>query len=59
MLVWSRNHDFGISFQNIAISVGIIIGLVFLRQLLVLNENTLLYKAAEKEIAERKRQRRR
>ncbi|HPW72769.1 MAG: response regulator [Methanothrix sp.] len=55
MLVWSRNHDFGISFQNIAISVGIIIGLVFLRQLLVLNENTLLYKAAEKEIAERKK----
>lgn len=55
MLVWSRNHDFGISFQNLAISVGIIIGLVFLRQLLVLNENAQLNKAAEKEIAERKK----
>ena len=55
MLVWSRNHDFAISFNNLSISVGVIIGLVFLRQILVLNENAELYQEAEQEISERKR----
>ncbi len=55
MLVWSRNHDFAISFTNLSIGVGIIIGLVFLRQILVLNENDQLYQEAQQEIAERKR----
>jgi len=55
MLVWSRNHDFAISFNVLSISVGVIIGLVFLRQILVLNENADLYQAAQLEIMERKR----
>ena len=53
MLVWSSNHDFVISFKNLSISVGAIIGLVFIRQIVVLNENTELYQEAQLEIAER------
>ena len=55
MLVWSRNHDFAISFANLSFSVGIIIGLVFIRQIVLLNENAELYQEAQQEIAERMR----
>lgn len=53
MLVWSRSHYFAISFANLSFSVGIIIGLVFIRQIVLLNENAELYQEAQLEIAER------
>ena len=55
MLVWSRNHDFAMSFTSLSIGVGVIIGLVFIRQIIVLNENYELYQEAQQEIADRKR----
>ena len=55
MLVWSRNHDFAISFYNLSVGVGTIIGLVFIRQIVVLNENADLYQEAQLEIEERRK----
>ncbi len=55
MLIWSRDHDFALSFTTLSISVGVIVGLVFFRQIIVLNENSELYGDAQQEIMERKR----
>ena len=55
MLVWSRNHDFAISFGSLSLCVGVIIGLVFVRQMILLNENAQLYREAQLEIAERRK----
>lgn len=55
MLVWSRDHNFAISFGSLSLSVGVIIGLVFIRQMIILNENALLYREAQLEIAERRK----
>ena len=53
LLIWSHKNPIGMSFSTISIAVGIIIGMVILRQILVLNENDRLYKKAQKDIHER------
>jgi len=54
MLIWSRDHHLSLSFGSLSIYVGMIIGLVIIRQILALNENTHLYRNAQEEIKERK-----
>jgi signal transduction histidine kinase/CheY-like chemotaxis protein len=54
MLIISYSHPMAVPFSVLSISVGAIIGLVLARQVLVLRENTILYKDAQDEIAERK-----
>lgn len=53
LLIWSHEDPFGLSFYTISIAVGIIIGMVILRQILVLNENARLYKKAQEDIRQR------
>ena len=53
LLVWSHNHPLAVSFTSLAMAVGVIIGLVVTRQIIVLNENAHLYVEAQEEIAER------
>jgi PAS domain S-box-containing protein len=53
LLVWSHGNPIGLSFASLSWAVGMIIGLVILRQILVLNENVSLYKKAQKDIKER------
>ncbi len=54
MLIWSRDHQYALSFGALSVYVGIIIGLVIIRQVLALNENTQLYSNAQEEIKVRK-----
>ncbi|MCX6673866.1 MAG: ATP-binding protein, partial [Methanothrix sp.] len=54
MLIWSR-YSLPDSFSAFSWGIGIIIGLVILRQIVALDENVHLYKAAQMEIDERKR----
>ncbi|MBN1236306.1 MAG: response regulator [Methanotrichaceae archaeon] len=54
MLIWSRDHPHS-SFSAFSWGIGAIIGLVILRQIVALDENMHLYKAAQMEIDERKR----
>ncbi|MCX6678380.1 MAG: response regulator [Methanothrix sp.] len=54
MLIWSRYH-LSDSFSVFSWGIGAIIGLVILRQVVALDENVHLYKAAKMEIDERKR----
>ncbi|RQW80869.1 MAG: response regulator [Methanothrix sp.] len=54
LLIWSRDHELALSFGSLSIFVGIIIGLVIIRQVLALNENMQLYRNAQEEIKERK-----
>jgi PAS domain-containing protein len=54
MLIWSRYHLTD-SFSAFSWGIGIIIGLVILRQVVALNENAHLYNEAKVEIDERKR----
>ncbi|MDD4653599.1 MAG: hypothetical protein PHQ34_15355, partial [Methanothrix sp.] len=54
MLIYSYNHPFAVPFNILGSSVGIIIGLVIARQVLVLRENVFLYREAQEEIAERR-----
>jgi PAS domain S-box-containing protein len=53
LLVWSYDHPLTVSFTYLALSVGVIIGLVIIRQIIVLNENSQFYIEAQEEIAER------
>jgi PAS domain S-box-containing protein len=53
LLVWSHDNPLAVSFTSLAMSVGVIIGLVVTRQIIVLNENANLYVEAQEEIAER------
>ncbi len=53
MLVWSRDHEMALSFASLSLSVGAIIGLVIIRQILAINENIRLYGKAQKELGER------
>ena len=55
MLIWSHDHDISLSFTTLSISVGMIVGLVIVRQILVLNENAELFSGAQQEIMERKK----
>jgi PAS domain S-box-containing protein len=55
LLIWSHNHSIGLSFSVLSWAVAIIVGLVVVRQILVLNENVKLYHEAERDIRERKR----
>ena len=55
MLIWSHDHEIALSFSALSASVGTIVGLVIVRQILVLNENAELYGGAQKEIMDRKR----
>ena len=55
MLIWSHDHEIALSFTALSASVGTIVGLVIIRQILVLNENAELYGGAQQEIMERKR----
>ncbi len=54
LLVWSRDHVVGLSFNALSWAVAGIIGLVIIRQILVLKENAELIDKAHEEIAERK-----
>jgi PAS domain S-box-containing protein len=53
LLIWSHYYPLALSFSTLAWSVGAIIGLVIMRQILALNENASLYNEAQEEIAER------
>jgi signal transduction histidine kinase/DNA-binding response OmpR family regulator len=55
MLIWAHNNTITFSFTAIMASVGIIVSLVIVRQILLLNENAELYGGAQQEIMERKR----
>ena len=55
MLIWSHKHVLALSFEALSIGVGVIIGLVILRQILAIDENVWLFREAQNEIAERKR----
>ena len=55
MLIWSHDHEIALSFTALSASVGTIVGLVIIRQILVLNENAELYSGAQQEIMERKK----
>ena len=55
MLIWSHDHEIALSFTALSASVGTIVGLVIIRQILVLNENAELYGGAQQEIMERKK----
>jgi signal transduction histidine kinase/CheY-like chemotaxis protein len=55
MLIWDHFSDLALSFAVLSTSVGIIVGLVIVRQILLLNENAELYGGAQQEIMERKR----
>ncbi len=55
LLIWSHDHSIGLSFSVLSWAVAIIIGLVVVRQILVLNENVKLYHEAQQDIRERKR----
>ncbi|MGD0954054.1 MAG: PAS domain S-box protein, partial [Methanotrichaceae archaeon] len=54
LLVWSYNHPLPISPSVLSLGVGGIIGLIIVRQILSLKENTNLYAAAQIEINERR-----
>ncbi len=54
LLVWSHDHPIGLSFSSLSWAVGGIIGLVVVRQVLALNENSALIGEAQQEIMERK-----
>ncbi|MDQ1262287.1 MAG: hypothetical protein QG575_1468 [Euryarchaeota archaeon] len=54
MLVYSYENPLAVPFSILGVSVGLIIGLVIVRQVMVLRENATLYKEAQQEIAERK-----
>jgi len=55
LLVWSHDHTIGMSFVSLSWAVGGIIGMVIIRQLLALDENSRLYRKSQEEIAERER----
>ncbi len=55
MLAWSHEHNMALSFTTLSISVGAIICLVIIRQVLAINENIRLFGEAQQEIIERKR----
>ena len=55
LLIWSHDHSIGLSFSVLSWAVAIIVGLVVVRQILVLNENVKLYHEAQLDIRERKR----
>ena len=55
MLIWSHDHEIALSFTALSASVGTIVGLVIIRQILVMNENAELYGDAQQEIMERKK----
>lgn len=55
LLVWSHDHPLPISFYDLSIAIAAIICIVIARQILVLHENSRLYREAKAEISERKR----
>lgn len=55
LLIWSNYHPLHEEFNVLYWSVGVIIGLLLLRQVMTLQENSQLYVEAREEIAERKR----
>ncbi|NTV27905.1 MAG: PAS domain S-box protein, partial [Methanothrix sp.] len=55
LLIWSHDNHIGLSFSVLSWAVAIIVGLVVVRQILVLNENVKLYHEAQMDIKERKR----
>jgi PAS domain S-box-containing protein len=55
LLIWSHYHPIGLSFPILACAVAIIIGLVIVRQILVLDENVKFYHDAQEDLKERKR----
>ena len=54
MLVYSYRNPLAVPFSILGVSVGLIISIVIIRQVLVLRENVALYREAQAEIAERK-----
>jgi PAS domain S-box-containing protein len=53
LLVWSHDNYPHLEFGQMAIGVGILIGLVLVRQALAIDENSRLYRSAKEEIARR------
>jgi PAS domain S-box-containing protein len=54
LLIWSHDHNIGLSFASLSWAVALIIGLTIVRQVLALNENARLYREAQQDIVERK-----
>lgn len=54
LLIWSTHHEMPVPFSSLAWGVGGIMGLILVRQTVLLKENRSLCSAAQKEIAERK-----
>ncbi len=55
LLLWNHYRPLAMPTDVVVWGVGAIVGLVIVHQILVLKENTRLYRAARQEIAERKR----
>ena len=53
LLILSHENPIGLSFSTLSVAVGVIIGMVILRQVIVLNENARLYKKAQEDIRDR------
>jgi signal transduction histidine kinase/DNA-binding response OmpR family regulator len=54
LLIWGTHHEMPVSFSFLAWGAGAIMGLILVRQTVLLKENRSLCSAAQKEIAERK-----
>ncbi len=54
LLIWSTHHKMPVSLSSLAWGVGGIVGLVLVRQTVLLKENRRLYSSAQSEIEERK-----
>jgi PAS domain-containing protein len=55
LLIWKQSHFLPIDLSTTTLGVGVVIGLVLVRQNIALDENTSLYIKSRKEINERKR----
>lgn len=55
LLVWSKDHIIGLSFNALSFSVAGIIGMIIARQVISMKEHDHLIREAEEEITERKK----
>jgi diguanylate cyclase (GGDEF)-like protein/PAS domain S-box-containing protein len=55
LLVWGHGQQLGISYNTLALGVGVVIALVILRQVLTLAENGLLYRQLQAELGGKQR----
>ncbi len=55
ILVWSYYHPLSISFPNLVLGMGAIVGLMFMRQIITSRDNSSLYLSTLREVADKKR----